>query len=151
MESFSSYMYTGSGGSVEWNRWKMQANYFVKPRMLKFQEVGHLKLNLKCRSCVDRSYISVPGLRKKEVGSFLQSLTKGGQDVFVGEDLRRAFCLQVQASVKETIVRKEKLEEPKAEVLVKEEIYYQEEDEGDFKDTIDGLSEEEQVDIVDAM
>ena len=142
-------MYTGSGGSVKWNRWKMQANYFVKPRMLNFQEVGHLKLNLKCRSCVDRSYISVPGLRKKEVGSFLQSLTKGGQDVFVGEDLRRAFCLQVQASVKETIVRKEKLEEPKVEVLVKEEIYYQEEDEGDFKDTIDGLSEEEQTDFVD--
>ena len=97
---------------------------------------------------MDRSYISVPGLRKKEVGSFLQSLTKGGEDVFVGEDLQRAFCLQVQASVKETIVRKEKVEEPKAEVLVKEEIYYQEEDEGDYKDTIDGLSEEEQEDFV---
>ena len=41
------HMYTGSGGSVKWNRWKMQANYFVKARMLKFQEAEYLKFEEK--------------------------------------------------------------------------------------------------------
>ena len=49
---------------------------------------------------MDKTYISVPGLLSREVGSFLRSLVNG-EDVFVGEDLRRAFYLP--AAFKATI------------------------------------------------
>ena len=37
---------------------------------------------------MDRTYISVPGLLSREVGSFLRSLVNGGEDVFVGSRAR---------------------------------------------------------------
>ena len=48
---------------------------------------------------MDKTYISVPGLLSREVGSFLRSLVNGGEDVFVGEDLRRAFYMQAAFKV----------------------------------------------------
>ena len=101
---------------------------------------------------MDRTYISVPGLLSREVGSFLRGLVNGGEDVFVGEDLRRAFQLQAafkaprlgETTTKITRLGKGKLEEPKTEVLVKEEIYDEEEvdeNEGfdDLKSQTEGL------------
>ena len=87
---------------------------------------------------MDRTYISVPGLLSREVHSFLSSIVVGGEDVFVGEDLRRVFHLQAAfkatrpektTTIPTTTTRHEveKLEEPKTEVSVKEEIYDEEE------------------------
>ena len=79
-------------------------------------------LMVKCiplRSCVDRPHISVPELRSKEVSSFLKSLGRGGEDVFVSRDLQRAFLLQTALTRRST---EEKLKGPNNILPVKEEI-----------------------------
>ena len=106
---------------------------------------------------MDRTYISVPGLLSREVHSFLSSLVDGGEDVFVGEDLRRAFYLQAAfkatrfgapttttTTTTTTRLGEGKLEEPRTEVPVEEEIYDEEEvdeNEGfeDFKSQTEGF------------
>jgi len=99
---------------------------------------------------VDRTYISAPGLRSNEVGSFFRSLTKGGADVFVSEDLQRAFNLQTALKTTRRL-GKAKLEEPKTEVPVKEEIYDEEEvDENeDFEEEDDELSDDDRDDFLE--
>ena len=82
----------------------------------------------------------MPGLLSREVGSFLRSLVNGGEDLFVGEDLQRAFYLQAAfkatrfgapttttTTTTTTRLGEGKLEEPRTEVPVEEEIYDEEE------------------------
>ena len=82
----------------------------------------------------------MPGLLSREVGSFLRNLVNGGEDLFVGEDLQRAFYLQAAfkatrfgapttttTTTTTTRLGEGKLEEPRTEVPVEEEIYDEEE------------------------
>ena len=73
----------------------------------------------------------MPGLLSREVGSFLRNLVNGGEDLFVGEDLQRAFYLQAAfkatrfgaptttTTTTTTRLGEGKLEEPRTEVPVR--------------------------------
>ena len=100
------------------------------------------KFMVKCiplRSCVDRPHISVPGLRSKEVSSFLKSLGRGGEDVFVSRDLQRAFLPQTALTRTNT---EEKLEGPKNALPVKEELDDDDGEGDEYEDVKENFDEE---------